>query len=103
MRPWGWCERGDLNPHALRHWILSPARLPFRHARQVPPNFLTERAARLGPFWPEARAPNVGTTVSPPGRWPVFCYAARSVIEVYCAPRGRTVEEAYGVRNNQQR
>jgi hypothetical protein len=27
------CERGDLNPHALRHWILSPARLPFRHSR----------------------------------------------------------------------
>jgi hypothetical protein len=22
-----------LNPHALRHWILSPARLPFRHSR----------------------------------------------------------------------
>jgi hypothetical protein len=29
------CERGDLNPHALRHWILSPARLPFRHSRMV--------------------------------------------------------------------
>ncbi len=28
-----WCERGDLNPHALRHRILSPARLPFRHSR----------------------------------------------------------------------
>ena len=27
------CERRDLNPHALRHWILSPARLPFRHSR----------------------------------------------------------------------
>jgi transposase-like protein len=27
------CERGDLNPHALRHRILSPARLPFRHSR----------------------------------------------------------------------
>src|SRR5579863_5621489 len=27
------CERGDLNPYALRHWILSPARLPFRHSR----------------------------------------------------------------------
>ena len=22
------CEGGELNPHALRHWILSPARLP---------------------------------------------------------------------------
>ena len=22
-----------MNPHALRHWILSPARLPFRHSR----------------------------------------------------------------------
>src|SRR6266852_4530094 len=24
----GWCERGELNPHGLPHWILSPARLP---------------------------------------------------------------------------
>src|SRR5215813_9555261 len=23
-----WCARGDSNSHALRHWILSPARLP---------------------------------------------------------------------------
>ena len=23
-----------MNPHALRHWILSPARLPFRHSRE---------------------------------------------------------------------
>ena len=23
------CERRELNPHALRHWILSPARLPI--------------------------------------------------------------------------
>ncbi len=30
-----WCERGDLNPHALRHRILSPARLPFRHSRAL--------------------------------------------------------------------
>src|SRR6476619_847453 len=22
------CERGESNPYALRHWILSPARLP---------------------------------------------------------------------------
>jgi hypothetical protein len=29
------CERGDLNPHALRHRILSPARLPFRHSRVI--------------------------------------------------------------------
>ena len=28
-----WCERGDSNPHGLPHWILSPARLPFRHFR----------------------------------------------------------------------
>lgn len=27
------CEEGDLNPHALRHWNLNPARLPFRHLR----------------------------------------------------------------------
>src|SRR5208283_4229201 len=35
-RKWNrWCERGDLNPHALRHRILSPARLPFRHSRAL--------------------------------------------------------------------
>src|SRR5262245_47605009 len=27
-RKGGWCERGELNPHGLPHWILSPARLP---------------------------------------------------------------------------
>lgn len=30
-----WCERGDLNPHARRQRILSPARLPFRHSRRT--------------------------------------------------------------------
>ena len=25
----GWCERGELNPHGLPLWILSPARLPI--------------------------------------------------------------------------
>src|SRR5690606_16975760 len=25
----GWCERGDSNPHALRHWNLNPGRLPI--------------------------------------------------------------------------
>ena len=24
-----WCERRELNPHARRHWILNPARLPI--------------------------------------------------------------------------
>ena len=24
-----WCERGDSNPHALRHWHLKPGRLPI--------------------------------------------------------------------------
>lgn len=29
----GWCKRGDLNPYVLlRHWLLRPARLPFRHS-----------------------------------------------------------------------
>ncbi len=28
-----WCGRRDLNSYALRHQILSLARLPFRHAR----------------------------------------------------------------------
>ncbi len=28
-----WCRRRDLNPHTFRgYWILSPARLPFRHS-----------------------------------------------------------------------
>src|SRR6266545_3306850 len=30
-----WCAREDLNLHPLRDRILSPARLPFRHARDV--------------------------------------------------------------------
>ena len=28
-----WCGRRDLNSYAVRHQILSLARLPFRHAR----------------------------------------------------------------------
>ena len=28
-----WCAREDLNLHSFRNRILSPARLPFRHAR----------------------------------------------------------------------
>ena len=32
-RKWVWCGRRDLNSYALRHQILSLARLPFRHAR----------------------------------------------------------------------
>jgi hypothetical protein len=41
------CERRDLNPHALRHWILSPARLPFRHSR-VRLKLLQNRAVLKG-------------------------------------------------------
>jgi hypothetical protein len=41
------CERGDLNPHALRHRILSPARLPFRHSR-VGKNILKMRGFLKG-------------------------------------------------------
>ena len=26
-----WCTWWDLNPHALRHWNLNPACLPFHH------------------------------------------------------------------------
>jgi hypothetical protein len=37
------CERGDLNPHALRHRILSPARLPFRHSRNSEKHIGKER------------------------------------------------------------
>jgi hypothetical protein len=29
------CERGDSNPHGLPHRVLNPARLPFRHAREL--------------------------------------------------------------------
>ena len=32
-----WCGRRDLNSYALRHQILSLARLPFRHARLTQP------------------------------------------------------------------
>src|SRR5262245_27907266 len=28
-----WCAREDLNLHALRHWLLKPACLPFHHSR----------------------------------------------------------------------
>jgi hypothetical protein len=38
-----WCERGELNPQGLPHWILSPARLP------VPP--LSHA------LWPDRRRP----------------------------------------------
>ena len=30
-----WCERGELNPHPLRDWILSPARLPIPPLSQL--------------------------------------------------------------------
>jgi hypothetical protein len=29
------CERGDSNPHVRGHRDLNPARLPFRHAREL--------------------------------------------------------------------
>ena len=32
-----WCGRRDLNSYAVRHQILSLARLPFRHARLLFP------------------------------------------------------------------
>ncbi len=31
----GWCERGESNPHPLRDWILSPARLPIPPLSQL--------------------------------------------------------------------
>ena len=39
-----WCERGDSNPHALRHWNLNPGRLP------IPPlsRFLRSHCCRTG-------------------------------------------------------
>jgi hypothetical protein len=36
-----WCERGELNPYGFLHWILSPARLPFRHSRTFFLNYYT--------------------------------------------------------------
>ena len=44
------CERRDLNPHALRHWILSPARLPFRHSRVRTKVQQNRALLKLGPF-----------------------------------------------------
>ncbi|CAN1721851.1 protein of unknown function [Hyphomicrobium sp. 1Nfss2.1] len=32
-----WCGRRDLNPHALRHWNLNPARLPIPPRPRVAP------------------------------------------------------------------
>ena len=74
-RPAGWCERGDSNPHALRHWNLNPGRLP------IPP---LSRAAILTPRCAGGRAagrtnenarpkPNVSSNwwavKGEPGRW----------------------------------
>lgn len=47
LRGVGWCERGDSNPHALRHWNLNPGRLP------IPP---LSRAAILTPRCAGGRA-----------------------------------------------
>jgi hypothetical protein len=44
------CERGDLNPHALRHRILSPARLP------VPP--LSQDRSECNPSTAVFRVPS---------------------------------------------
>lgn len=30
------CERRELNPHAFRHWILNPARLPISPLSRTP-------------------------------------------------------------------
>src|SRR3989304_7985074 len=54
-----WCERGELNPHGVPHWILSPARLP------VPPlSPITRRETssfpsdgRFASCLPSARSP----------------------------------------------
>ena len=43
-RQTNWCERGDLNPHPLRDWILNPARLPIPPLSQV----VTPQQVRLG-------------------------------------------------------
>ena len=39
-----WCERRDSNSHGLPHWLLRPARLPFRHFRA--PETRTSRARK---------------------------------------------------------
>ncbi len=51
-----WCERGDSNPHALRHWNLNPGRLP------IPPlsrrRALWRRAVAASTFaWCHVRSP----------------------------------------------
>ncbi len=43
-----WCERGELNPHPRRDWILSPARLP------VPPR--SHAGGTVGPGGREGQA-----------------------------------------------
>src|SRR5690606_18145106 len=45
----GWCERGDSNPHALRHWYLKPGRLPIPPLSRCPgPVSRQQKSARLG-------------------------------------------------------
>src|SRR5690606_18703164 len=63
----GWCERGDSNPHALRHWNLNPGRLP------IPPlsrRCILAPARHAGrPGGPAANACPETTTPGWAGRW----------------------------------
>lgn len=40
------CSRRELNPHAVRHWFLRPACLPFHHSNVV----ALTRIERVSPY-----------------------------------------------------
>src|SRR3546814_17764847 len=44
----GWCERGDSNPHALRHRHLKPGRLPVPPLSRYPRANGAARILRVG-------------------------------------------------------
>ncbi len=58
----GWCERGDSNPHALRHWNLNPGRLPIPPLSRPAGIVADLRAKRT----PEARLPRHAIAPMPP-------------------------------------
>jgi hypothetical protein len=74
------CERGDSNPHAFRHWILSPARLPIpplspalhRRCNRMAPQGLRRRPLRADAepalYRKGGRVANVLTKFLPKGR-----------------------------------
>jgi hypothetical protein len=67
-----WCREQDSNLHALRHWILSPARLPIPPSRleviltqRKPPLFLSSHPCRYTVSMNAPNQPNIKLTNAP--------------------------------------